>query len=64
MQTKITITNSFQTCFIDIEGTIGSPCYTDGKIATYEAFKSKLAKRAVQLFAELRTTVLPVSLPS
>lgn len=48
MQTKITITNSSQTCFIDIEGTIGVE-HTDNpttSVATYEAFRREVERIA------------------
>lgn len=45
---EVNIDNSAGLATIDIEGTIGSPCYTDGKIATYEAFKTKLAEVTAQ----------------
>lgn len=49
MQTKITIRNEAQTCYIDIEGTIGIPeerQFGDGeaRVATYEKFRREVAR--------------------
>ena len=51
MQTKITIRNEAQTCYIDIEGTIGMPeerQFGDGeaRVATYERFRREVARIA------------------
>lgn len=51
MQTKITIRNEAQTCYIDIEGTIGIPeerQFGDGeaRVATYEKFRREVARIA------------------
>ena len=62
MQTKITITNSFQTCFIDIEGTIGVEHEQGGassSVATYEAFR-----REVERIAEVAAQRVVVNIRS
>lgn len=62
MQTKITITNSFQTCFIDIEGTIGVEQEQGGassSVATYEAFR-----REVERIAEVAAQRVVVNIRS
>ena len=51
MQTKITIRNEAQTCYIDIEGTIGVPEQSqfdnaDSRVATYETFRREVARIA------------------
>ena len=49
MQTKITIRNSSQTCFIDIEGVIGVERGEGGTttgVATYEAFRKEVERIA------------------
>ena len=49
MQTKITIRNSSQTCFIDIEGVIGVEHGEGGTttgVATYEAFRKEVERIA------------------
>lgn len=51
MQTKITIRNEAQTCYIDIEGTIGVPEQNqfdnaDSRVATYETFRREVARIA------------------
>ena len=62
MQTKITISNSSQTCFIDIEGTIGIE-RGDGAagtgVATYEAFR-----REVERIAEVAAQRVVVNIRS
>ena len=62
MQTKITISNSSQTCFIDIEGTIGIE-RGDGVagtgVATYEAFR-----REVERIAEVAAQRVVVNIRS
>ena len=62
MQTKITITNSSQTCFIDIEGTIGVEHNEGGStssVATYEAFR-----REVERIAEVAAQRVVVNIRS
>ena len=62
MQTKITISNSSQTCFIDIEGTIGierKEGNTSGGVATYEAFR-----REVERIAEVAAQRVVVNIRS
>ena len=49
MQTKITIRNEAQTCYIDIEGTIGIPEERQfggdkSRVATYEKFRREVAR--------------------
>lgn len=49
MQTKITIRNEAQTCYIDIEGTIGMPEEQQGdggadRVTTYEKFRREVAR--------------------
>lgn len=49
MQTKITIRNEAQTCYIDIEGTIGMPEEqqggdSDARVTTYEKFRREVAR--------------------
>lgn len=51
MQTKITIRNEAQTCYIDIEGTIGMPEERqfgggEARVATYERFRREVARIA------------------
>lgn len=51
MQTKITIRNEAQTCYIDIEGTIGMPEERqfgggEARVATYESFRREVARIA------------------
>ena len=62
MQTKITITNSSQTCFIDIEGTIGVEHNEGGvttSVATYEEFR-----REVERIAEVAAQRVVVNIRS
>ena len=62
MQTKITINNSSQTCFIDIEGTIGierGEGSASSGIATYEAFR-----REVERIAEVAAQRVVVNIRS
>lgn len=62
MQTKITITNSSQTCYIDIEGTIGvehTDPGTSTSVATYEAFR-----REVERIAEVAAQRVVVNIRS
>lgn len=61
MQTKITITNSSQTCFIDIEGVIGveREAGASGSVATYEAFR-----REVERIAEVAAQRVVVNIRS
>ena len=62
MQTKITISNSSQTCFIDIEGTIGierKDGNSSGGVATYEAFR-----REVERIAEVAAQRVVVNIRS
>lgn len=54
MQTKITIRNEAQTCYIDIEGTIGvekSDNSGSSSVATYEAFRREV-ERITQVAAQ------------
>ena len=54
MQTKITIRNEAQTCFIDIEGTIGverEDSVGSSGVATYEAFRREV-ERITQVAAQ------------
>ncbi|MBR6759270.1 MAG: Clp protease ClpP [Alistipes sp.] len=56
MQTKITIRNEAQTCYIDIEGTIGVPeeCQFEdatSRVATFEAFRREV-KRITEVAAK------------
>ena len=52
MQTKITIRNEAQTCYIDIEGTIGVERDGDSSaVATYEAFRREV-ERIAQVAAQ------------
>ncbi len=56
MQTKITIRNEAQTCYIDIEGTIGVPeeCQFEdasSRVATFEAFRHEV-KRITEVAAK------------
>ncbi len=56
MQTKITIRNEAQTCYIDIEGTIGIPeeCQFEdasSRVATFEAFRREV-KRITEVAAK------------
>lgn len=51
MQTRITIRNEAQTCYIDIEGTIGVPEQSQfdnaaSRVATYETFRREVARIA------------------
>lgn len=52
MQTKITIRNEAQTCYIDIEGTIGVESQKSGSaVATYEDFRREV-ERITQVAAQ------------
>ncbi len=64
MQTKITIRNEAQTCYIDIEGTIGVPEQSqfdnaDSRVATYETFRREVAR-----IAEVAATSVVVNIRS
>lgn len=64
MQTKITIRNEAQTCYIDIEGTIGVPEENQfdnaaSRVATYETFRREVAR-----IAEVAATSVVVNIRS
>ena len=64
MQTKITITNEAQTCYIDIEGTIGIPeehqfDNAASRVATFETFRKE-----VERIAEVKATNVVVNIRS
>ena len=64
MQTKITITNEAQTCYIDIEGTIGVPeehqfDNADSRVATFETFRKE-----VERIAQVKATNVVVNIRS
>lgn len=65
MQTKITIRNEAQTCYIDIEGTIGVAeehqfDNASSRVATFEAFRREVARiaevAATQVVVNIRST--------
>ncbi len=64
MQTKITIRNEAQTCYIDIEGTIGIPEERQfggdkSRVATYEKFRREVAR-----ISEVAATAVIVNIRS
>jgi ATP-dependent protease ClpP protease subunit len=64
MQTKITIRNEAQTCYIDIEGTIGVPEKNQfenaaSRVATFETFRKEVAR-----IAEINATNIVVNIRS
>ena len=64
MQTKITIRNEAQTCYIDIEGTIGVPEQhqfenASTRVATFETFRKEVAR-----IAEINATSVVVNIRS
>ena len=64
MQTKITIRNEAQTCYIDIEGTIGVPEQNQfenasSRVATFETFRREVAR-----IAEVAATSVVVNIRS
>ena len=64
MQTKITIRNEAQTCYIDIEGTIGVPEQhqfenASTRVATFERFRQEVAR-----IAEIAATKVVVNIRS
>ena len=64
MQTKITIRNEAQTCYIDIEGTIGVPEKNQfenaaSRVATFETFRKEVAR-----IAEINATNVVVNIRS
>ena len=64
MQTKITIRNEAQTCYIDIEGTIGVPEKNQfenaaSRVATFETFRKEVAR-----IAEINATSVVVNIRS
>ncbi len=64
MQTKITIRNEAQTCYIDIEGTIGVPEQhqfenASTRVATFETFRKEVAR-----IAEINATNVVVNIRS
>ena len=64
MQTKITIRNEAQTCYIDIEGTIGVPEESQfedatSRVATFEAFR-----REVKRITEVKASSIVVNIRS
>lgn len=64
MQTKITIRNEAQTCYIDIEGTIGIPEERQfggdkSRVATYEKFRCEVAR-----ISEVAATAVIVNIRS
>ena len=64
MQTKITITNEAQTCYIDIEGTIGIPeehqfDNAASRVATFETFRKE-----VERIAQVKATNVVVNIRS
>ena len=64
MQTKITIRNEAQTCYIDIEGTIGVPEQyqfenASSRVATFETFRREVAR-----IAEVAATSVVVNIRS
>lgn len=64
MQTKITIRNEAQTCYIDIEGTIGVPEQHQfenaaSRVATFETFRKEVAR-----IAEINATSVVVNIRS
>ena len=64
MQTKITIRNEAQTCYIDIEGTIGMPEERQfggdkSRVATYEKFRREVAR-----ISEVAATAVIVNIRS
>ena len=64
MQTKITITNEAQTCYIDIEGTIGVPeehqfDNAASRVATFETFRKE-----VERIAQVKATNVVVNIRS
>ena len=65
MQTKITIRNEAQTCYIDIEGTIGVPEKNQfenaaSRVATFETFRKEVARiaaiNATNVVVNIRST--------
>ena len=65
MQTKITIRNEAQTCYIDIEGTIGVPEQyqfenASSRVATFETFRREVARisevAATSVVVNIRST--------
>lgn len=65
MQTKITIRNEAQTCYIDIEGTIGVPEQhqfenASSRVATFETFRKEVARiaaiNATNVVVNIRST--------